>query len=69
MKITAQEFNEKYPTGTPVTYQPIKDGEGISTSTRSEAWELGHGAAVVSVKGRSGGVSLEHITVIEEVVP
>lgn len=62
MNMTAEQFNEKYPVGTDVVYQPVKDGEGVSTQTRTEAWELGHGAAVVSVYGKSGGVSVEHIT-------
>lgn len=65
MKLTAFEFNEKYPVGTPVTYYPVLPmGDGflpLITQTRTPAWELGHGEPVVSVTGRAGGVSLRHV--------
>jgi len=64
MHMTSEQFNSKYTVGTHVVYQPVQDGEGVQTKTRSEAWELGHGAAVVMVEGKSGGVSVEHCTVI-----
>ena len=58
-KWTAEEWNELYPVGTPVRYHPIIDkAEGIDTRTRSAAWTLGHGEAVVAVEGKSGGVCL-----------
>lgn len=59
--MTPEQFNEKYPVGTPVHY---KDdfGELHETTTRSEAWKLGHGDAVVMLQGRTGGVSLDRVT-------
>lgn len=69
----AEEFNAAYPVGTKVTYYPLRgendelvkndpDHPPLSTKTRTEAWTLGHGAVVVSVEGKSGGVSIEHLT-------
>lgn len=64
MKMGAKEFNRLFPVGTPVRYFSIIGGpDFVETETRSEAWELGHGAPVVMVKGRSGGVSLEAVEV------
>lgn len=63
----ADEWNQRYPVGTPVRYHPIiDDHESVVSKTRSEAWELGHGAAVVKIEGRTGGVLLEAIEVIDE---
>jgi hypothetical protein len=65
MQMTAEEFNSKYPVGTKVIYHPIiGEQAGTETKTRSEAWELGHGEAVVKVSGKPGGVSLRAITVV-----
>lgn len=74
--MTAEEFNVIYPVGTKCTYYPLNDGRGnlvkdnptypaLPTKTRSEAWALGHGAVVVAVDGKSGGVSIDHITIDE----
>jgi hypothetical protein len=35
----------------------------VQTKTRSEAWALGHGAVVVKVEGRAGGVDITHLEV------
>lgn len=59
--ITAEEWNEKYPVGTSVTYTDAL-GTSFETVTRSEAWELGSGTPVVSLNGKSGGYALTHIT-------
>ena len=64
MNMTAEQFNEKYPVGTDVVYQSVKGGEGVKTKTRSMAWNLGHGEAVVAVIGVAGGVSVGHCTVL-----
>ena len=65
MRITAAEWNQRFPVGTPVRYHPIiGDHEFVESTTRSEAWELGHGAPVVKIDGRTGGVLLEAIDVI-----
>jgi len=63
---TAADWNAAHPVGTPVIYRPIRgrDAGMCWTATRSEAWDLGDGTPVVSVKGRTGGVSLEHLTVL-----
>jgi len=46
---TAQEFNDRYPVGTPVAAFPItRDDPPLLTTTRTPAWELGHGTPVVS---------------------
>ncbi len=62
--MTAEQWNRRYPVGTKVRYYHIKNvNKGVETETLSEAWTLGHGAAVVKVKGRAGGVSLDHLDV------
>jgi len=65
VSMTADEWNERHPSGTAVRYYPVRgDMYSEDTETRSEAWELGHGAPVVKVVGRTGGVLLEHLQVI-----
>lgn len=60
--MTADEWNARYPVGTPVTAYPVtRDDEGLTTVTRTPAWTLGHGAAVVSVDGYAGGICLTHV--------
>jgi hypothetical protein len=64
-KITAEDFNKKFPVGTAVRYHPIIDHEGyVESKTRSKAWELGHGEPVVMIEGKAGGVSLDAIATI-----
>lgn len=58
--MTADEFNAQHHEGMPV-YYTNDVGESEECYLRSPAWELGHGAAVVSVTGRSGGVMVERI--------
>ncbi|MFE5090642.1 hypothetical protein ACFRCI_09605 [Streptomyces sp. NPDC056638] len=60
--MTADEWNARYPVGTPVVAYPgSRDGRHLDTVTRTPAWTLGHGAAVVSVEGESGGICLTHV--------
>lgn len=62
LKVSAAEWNESCPPGTPVRYWPVAGKPNVcETHTRSEAWELGHGEPVVKVVGWSGGVALSHI--------
>jgi hypothetical protein len=62
--MTAAQFNARYPVGTLVRYYPIRGvNEFTATATRSEAWELGSGQAVVSLVGLSGGKSIDHCEV------
>jgi hypothetical protein len=60
----AANFAADAPIGTPCLYYPTKPfrrGEAIETHIRSAPWVLGHGAVVVMIEGRTGGVSIEHI--------
>jgi hypothetical protein len=59
------EFNEVNPIGTPVRYLSTENPPGQLTITRSMAWALPSGQAVVMIKGQGGGVSLDHIEVCE----
>lgn len=67
--MTADEFNARYPIGTPVTAYPLTRPEDnapgfferLQTTTRTRAWTLGHGTPVVSVDGYAGGIALAHI--------
>lgn len=64
-KISAAEFNARHPVGTEVRYYPIRgEADHRVTKTRSEAWELGHGAAVVLVDGLTGGVLVQALQVV-----
>jgi hypothetical protein len=70
--LTAAQWNELVPPGTPVRYWSIRKAveprfEGVDyldTRTRSEAWHLGDGKlVVVKVEGIAGGVSIDHLAV------
>lgn len=64
--MTAGEFNRLHPVGTPVRYWPgVRQGEGRISTTRTPAWTLGSGAALVSVEGYPGGIALTHIEPLE----
>ena len=63
-KKQAAEFAKSFPVGTPCIYfptTPFKDTEAVEATIRSEPWVLGHGAAVVAITGRTGGVLIDHI--------
>lgn len=67
--MTAEEWNKKYPIGTKVRYYPIKgipeyDNKYRDSVTRSEAWTLGHGTAIVKIVGTAGGVDLDHLKIL-----
>lgn len=58
-------WNRAHPIGTEVRFWPgARDGEGIESKTRSEAWVLASGCPVVSVMGRSGGMALSHVEAV-----
>jgi hypothetical protein len=68
--LTAEQWNERYPIGTPVIAYPGVRPEHpaaaelcavLTTRTRSIAWNLGHGTPVVAVDGYAGGIDLGHI--------
>jgi hypothetical protein len=73
-RISADEWNAKHPIGTRVRYWSLRptvsgDAPPIETKTRSTAWALGSGDAVVSVDGVAGGVALTHVDVLDEPAP
>ena len=58
--MTAQQWNDKYPVGQPVSV--TEDDKSITyTQTRTPAWELLDGTPVVSVDGKRGGYLLKRI--------
>lgn len=62
--MNADQWNEMYPVGTLVQYQPIKDEQfEAPVKTRSEAWTLGSGHPIVKIEGRTGGVHIGHLRV------
>lgn len=64
MHLTAEKWNETVPVGTEIRYFPIKGRDEFRvTKTRSEAWTLGSGDAVVLIEGQAGGVSIDHCVV------
>lgn len=56
--------NSLNPIGSPCELRR-DNGMILRTRTRSEAWELGHGQAVVMVEGKAGGWMLERVTMLE----
>jgi hypothetical protein len=58
----ATDWNLHHPTGTPVLAWPgVRDAEPLRTRTRTSAWVLPSGQAVISVRGYAGGIHLDHI--------
>lgn len=57
---TAEQWNERYPVGTPVEYRATwgQSEPTLRTRTRSHAWTLPHGDGIVKIEGRAGGVAL-----------
>ena len=53
-------WNSQHPSGTPVIVIQ-DDGSQVISKTRSIAWMLGHGEAVVSYEGQSGGYALSRV--------
>ena len=59
----AHSWNSEHPAGSPVLARPgTLDQEPLVTRTRTAAWVLASGEAVVSVVGCAGGISLAHVT-------
>lgn len=57
----------KFPVGSSVIYTPVMGWPEREQSTvRSLPWALGHGAIVVKIEGRAGGVSIDHL---EKAIP
>jgi len=59
--------------GMRVRYYPVLPApEGIApldTTTRSDPWQLGHGAWVVKIAGKAGGVDVTHLRPIQVTMP
>ncbi|MFI6443794.1 hypothetical protein [Kitasatospora sp. NPDC050543] len=71
--LTAEQWNDRYPPGTPVIAYPgvrpefgLAEYPRLETRTRSRAWNLGHGEPVVAVDGHAGGIALTHVDVVEQ---
>lgn len=66
-KMTQQqidEWNEIFPVGS-LCWVRYDDGSEHTHHTRSAAWLLGSGHAVVKVNGLSGGYSLDRLKMVE----
>jgi hypothetical protein len=64
VKITAEEFNKKYPIGTKVKYFHYYGGKEFKEcETTSEAWTLGHNEPVVKLSIGAGGYYLRNIKI------
>ncbi len=63
LQTMVDDWNAKYPVGTPVTrYKLINPlEEPGETKTRSAAWVMSGHSAMVMVEGVSGGVILESV--------
>lgn len=72
-KMSAAEFNAKFPVGSEFDYCSVRGGAEVSpplaTKTRSEAWTLGHGAVVVACDGKTGGLDITHLKPVEIKAP
>ncbi len=65
-RISASDFNRRFPVGSRFRYYPVvgvPDSEEVVT--RSEAWHLFSGKAVVRVVGKIGGVSIYRLEPLE----
>lgn len=55
----------RFPMGRTVKFYPVAGRPAFQqTSIRSKPWALGSGAIVISVTGRAGGVSVDHLEVV-----
>lgn len=58
----AVDWNLRHPVGSPVLAWPgTRDQEPLRTRTRTPAWALPSGDAIVSVRGHAGGIALTHV--------
>jgi len=62
MERVVREFNELVNIGDSVVLIEDK-GSRTTTRTRSEAWIIGSGAALVKVEGKTGGYDLTRIRI------
>lgn len=56
---------QRFPIGARVRFFPIAGESASVTGTiRSAPWRLGHGAIVIKITGRTGGVHVGHLEVL-----
>lgn len=59
------EAERRFPIGRRVRFYPVAGEKHAEESTiRSKPWALGHGAIVIAIEGRRGGVLIGHLEVI-----
>lgn len=64
MQAAVDWWNRDNPVGTPVDFWPgFREGPGRRTVTRSVAWVMPSGSAVVMVEGYAGAIALTHVDV------
>lgn len=56
--MTAQQWNDRHGVGSVF----VRTDTGERVKTRSEAWDLGHGEAVVKVEGAAGGIGVRFLS-------
>jgi len=60
--ISAAQWNAAYPVGTEVRYWTgLREGDGRTGATRSEAYDAPGGHPVVFIEGCAGYVALTHV--------
>ena len=64
--MNTETWNKLYPVGTDV-FVTEDNGEQCHSRTRSEAWTLGSGHAVVKLEGYSGGYDLARVQPVEPI--
>lgn len=64
--MNTETWNKLYPVGTDV-FVTEDNGEQCHSRTRSEAWTLGSGQAVVKLEGYSGGYDLARVQPVEPI--
>lgn len=62
---SADAWNRQHRIGTPVTVRR-SDGSTVHTVTKSDAYLLGHGQAVILLEGISGCYALDRVTAATE---
>ena len=57
-----KRYAEHFPIGIKVRFWPVAGEQTYEDcEIRSEPWALGHGAIVIKVTGRAGGVLVDHL--------
>ena len=61
-QLLVENWNLKYPVGTPVFYQRVKGGQKYPSKTESAAYISDSGTPVIFLEGVSGYYALSHVT-------